>query len=376
MDHLNIEKSVFASKLPELVKKANSMRVHAKYPSDITFKQIVEREFKNPETQKPLTVDELYADLGVDPSFTTLENLFTTPSSDIRWLIPEIFRDALRLGYRQSPIWPNITAMEEATTGLTQILPSINMSDAAPKKLGEGETIPLGTLTYQSKKFSIHKFGRGIKLTDEVSRYVNLNVISIYFQDFGMKMGLGVDALAIDTLINGEQADGSYAAPVLGIKTPNTLTFRDILKPWIRMAHIGRTPKLILGDEDSALDTWDLDEFKVKSVGSTDYKLNIKTPLPQGADYYIHGNIPANQQLIVDPTASLIKLNAAPMMVESERIVSNQTEAFYASFTLGFAKLFIDACLILDQSKDFDSFGFPAGLNTYGFQNVDINSKK
>ena len=361
-----LKNSQYNGKIKGLVMKADSIRKNRDFPVDITFSEMVKKEFN-------VDVDSFYHDLGINPGFDTLENLFTTPDTDVRWLIPEIFRDSLRLGYRKSPIWPAITGMEEVTTGLSQVLPSINMADAAPKRVGEGETIPVGTLTFQSKKFEIHKFGRGIKLTDEVARYVNLNVVSRYFEDFGIKMGLGVDYLAIMTLINGEQSDGSEAAPVIGVKSPNTLTFRDILKIWIRMAKIGRNPAVTLGSEDSALDTWDLDEFKLKTQGSTEYKLNIKTPLPQGTDYYIHGAIPTNQQIIVDPTSALIKLNAQPMTVESERIVSNQTEAFYASFTLGFAKMFTDAALILDKTKDFDTFGFPDGMDVYGQDILTMN---
>lgn len=353
------KKSPYKGKIQDLVAEANALRLHKDYPADMTFAEMVKKNFDG------IGIDEFYESIGINPGFDTIENIFTTPDKDIRWLIPEIFRDALRLGYRTSPIWPSITAVEEVTTGLSQVLPSINMSDAAPKRVGEGETIPVGTLTFQSKKFDIHKFGRGIKLTDEVARYVNLSVISIYFQDFGMKMGLGVDHLAIDTLINGEQADGSESAPVIGVRTPNTLTFRDMLKVWIRMSKIGRMPKIMIGNEDAALETWDLAEFKNKVQGTTDYKLNVKTPLPTGADYFIHGNVPNNQQIILDPSSALIKLNAQPMMIESERIVSNQSEAFYASFTLGFAKLFTDAAVILDHSKDFAAFGFPAGFDIY-----------
>jgi len=228
MDLNKLDSSPYKNKLQGLVKKANSYRLHKDSPVDMTFAEIVQKELQ-------VDVNVLYESLGVNLAFDTIENMFTTPDTDVRWLIPEIFRDSLRLGYRLAPIWPNITAAEEVTTGLSQVLPSINMADASPKRVGEGETIPLGTLTYQSKKFDIHKFGRGIKITDEVARYVSLAVISLYFQDFGVKMGMGVDTLAINTLINGEQADGSEAAPVIGVGTSGTLTFRDILKVWIRM---------------------------------------------------------------------------------------------------------------------------------------------
>lgn len=360
------EQSQFNGKLQATVKKAESLRIHRETPSDVSFAEIIEREFNG------TSVDDMYDLIGVNPSFDTIESFFTTPNSDIRWLLPEIFRDALRLGYRSSPIWPAITAIEETTVGLSQILPSINMSEAAPKRVGEGETIPVGSLSYQSKKFDIHKFGRGLKLTDEVSRYVNLNVISIYFQDFGQKMGIGVDTLAINTLLNGEQADGSEAAPVIGVATANTLTFRDIFKIWLRMSKIGRMPSIMIGSEDSALTTWDLSEFKTKTSGTTPYSLNVKTPLPQSADYYVHGLVPDKSQIILDPKAALIKLNAQPLLVESEKIVSNQTSAFYASFTLGFAKLFTDAAVVQDYSKAFSSFGFPTWFDIYSGMNLPM----
>jgi len=355
------------NKLKKIVNLADSLRLDREKPTDVTFKEVIKQELN-------LDLDDFYQTIGVDPAFDTIENLFTSVDNDVRWLVPEIFRDALRLGYRQAPIWPSLIASEEQTNGLQQILPSINMSDATPRRVGEGETIPVGTLSYQSKKFDIHKFGRGIKVTDEVLRYVNLNVVSIYFQDFGMKMGLGVDTLAINTLINGEQADGSEAAPLVGIATPNSLAFRDILKIWIRMSKIGRTPKLFVGGEDMALDTLDLAEFsKSANVANAEYKLNVKMPIPQGSDYFVHGAIPTNQHLIVDPAAALLKLNAVPMMVESERIVSNQTQAWYASFTLGFAKLFTDACVIQDQSKNITGYPLPAQFDYAAAQLVNMS---
>ncbi len=368
MDIQKYTESQFHNQIRKVVMKAEAMRADNERPVDVSFAAMLKKEHKG------VSIDDFYQAIGVDPGFDTISNLFTVPDEDVRWLVPELFRDALRLGYRQAPIWPSLTAMEEQVSGLSQILPSINMSDATPKRVGEGETIPVGTLSYQSKKVEINKFGRGIKLPDEVVQYVNLNVVATYLQDFGVKMGLGVDTLALDVLINGEQSDGSEAAPVIGIKTPNTLVFRDILKVWIRMSKIGRKPNLMVGGEDMALDTLDLEEFsKTPNVAPSEYRLNLKTPLPQGADYYIHGNVADDQELIVDSSSSIIKLNAQPLKVESERIVSNQTQAFYASFTLGFAKLFTDACLILDRTLDFADNGFPAQMDIYDFQNVDMN---
>jgi hypothetical protein len=370
MDIKKYRESTFAGKISELVHQANSIRLHKEHRTDITFAELIQQEHE-------MDIDSFYDSIGVDPNFDTISNIFTNPERDVRWLVPEIFRDALRLGYRRSPIWPQLTAVEEQTSGLQQVVPWINMSEATPKRVGEGETIPLGTLSYASKKFDIHKFGRGIKLTDEVTNYVSLAVVSIYFQDFGVKMGMGVDTLAVDVVLNGEQADSSEAAPVIGIgDTDEGLSFRDILVPWFRMAVLGRRPSIMLGGEAIAIDTFLLPEFNRRVVGGNnpdgvrEYSLNLNVPLPQGANFLLHGNIPAGRMAIIDPSACLLKLNAQPMMVESERIVSNQTEAFYASFTLGFAKMFTDSAIVLNTGVLFSGNGFPAQMNPYPLHNI------
>jgi len=369
---MNIQKykaSPAFDQIKNLVLKAEAMRRDERSPIDVSLMDLAEQELQ-------IAPADFFDTLGVDLGIDTIQNLLTTPDLDVRWLVPEIYREALRLGVRQNPIWPNIIAAEEQMTGLSQIMPHINMSASKPMRVGEGETIPLGMVSYGSKQFRISKFGRGIGLTDEVVRYVNLNVVSLFLQDFGAKMGMGIDSLAIYCLINGEQADNSEAAPVVGVATPKTLVFRDILKIWLRMSKIGRFPTTIVGNEDMALETWDLDEFKLRqSSGPTQYTLNIKTPLPQSANYWIHAGVPEDQQIILDPKSALIKFNAIPMLIESERIVSNQTSNFYASFVTGFAKMFTDAAVIQDMSLDFATDHFPEEMDVYAETLVDMTNK-
>jgi len=387
MDLKKFRESDFHNKIEGFVNHANALRLDAERPTDITFAEMIEDQTK-------LSVDDFYDNIGVDPAFDTIQNIFTTVDKDVRWLVPEIIRDSLRLGYKSAPIWPTITAMEEQVAGLQQILPHINMSSAVPRRVGEGETIPLGDLSYGSKNFRIYKYGRGIKITDEVIRYVSLNVLSIYLQDFGVRMGQGVDNMAIWTLLNGEQADGSEAAPIVGVSTPNwsvkaNRDFRSILRIWLRMSKLGRRPAVMLSDEELAMDIWEMPEFNRRTVGGNnpdgaqEYGLNKNVMLPTSANYFVHGGIPAAQVVIMDPSACLMKLNSVPLMVESERIVSNQTQAFYASFTTGFAKMFTETAVALDTGEQFaagnagdssTNFGFPPEMG-YDTSWVDMDGE-
>lgn len=359
-------KSRFKGKIRETVQAAESLRKDSQNAQDVTLNEIVSEKFD-------VSLEELYADLGIDPTVDTINAIFTMPDEDVRWLVPEIIRDAIRLGLRDAPIWPSITASEQDISQMSVTMPYINMSDAAPKKVGEAETIPFGTISYGQKSVSTFKIGRGIKISYEVKMFVSLDVISIFFQDFGIKLGMALDTLAIDTILNGNKADGSESAPVIGVKTVGTKTYKDFLKVWIRASRMGRRLNTIVGGEDAALETLDMKEFKERNSGTPDATLNLKTPVPSDASYYIHGNIPEDQELLLDPRFSLIKFNVVPLLIESEKIVSNQTEAFYATLTTGFGKVFLDSAILLDKSIDFDSNGFPEFFDIDSFQNVLID---
>lgn len=365
MDQGQFSKSLYAKSIKETVFAMNSLRKSTTNPVDVSIAEFVQAKWG-------ISMETFYADLGLNGGVDTIQNIFTMPDESARWLVPEVIRDALRLGLRKAPIWQDIVATEQSIPQPAITIPSLNMSDATPRYVGEAETIPTGTISYGSKTLRVRKMGRGIKIPYEVAQYVTLNVISIFLQDFGVKLNHGIDALMIDVLINGEQADGSESAPIVGVTTPGTFVYRDLLKVWIRMSRIGKTPTATIGGEDAALDTLDLKEFKVRSSGTTEKKLNLKTPVPQGSDYYIHGSMPDDQQLVVDKTSAIIKYNAQPLLVEEDKIVSKQVLETYASLTTGFGILYRDARVIIDKSLDFATYGFPSYMDVDPLEQVTI----
>lgn len=366
MDKNQFAKSQYKKDIHEVVQCCQSLRKDTENPMDISLGDFIQKKWG-------ISLSTLYEDLGINPSSDTIQNIFTLPDSSVRWLIPEIIRDALRLGLRKNPIWPEIIAAEQTIKNPQVTIPHINMSDAMPKYVGEAETISTGTISFGSKNLKVRKLGKGIKIPYEVTQYVAINVVGIFLQDFGVKLNQGIDSLMIDILINGEQSNGSESAPVVGIDTANTFTYRDLLRVWIRMARIGKTPTAIIGGEDAALNTLDLDEFKKRESGSTEKTLNLKTPVPQSSAYYIHGTMPANQQMVIDRSSAVIKYNAQPLLIESDKVISNQTIETYASLTTGFGILFRDARVIIDSSLDFQTGnGFPSYMDVDTLESVTI----
>lgn len=356
MNQAQFNKSQHKDKIQNLVMAAERLRRDTTNPEDVTLSEMVENDLQ-------LSMEELYADLGIDPSVDTIDNLFTLPDASVRWLVPELIRDAMRLGLRKSAIWPSLIRAEETVKGLQGIIPSWNMSDAKPKIVGEAETISLGTVSIGQKQVSLKKFGRGIKISYEVKQFCSMNVVSIFLQDFGVKLGAGLDYMAINVLVNGDTLGGGESAAVIGVGTANTLVYKDLMRAWVRMSRLGKNPRIIIAGETVALDTLDLSEFKNRQAGTPLANVTFKTPMPTNTDYYVHSAIANDQQLIVDPDGALIKYNATPLLIESEKIVSNQTEATYATFYAGFGTLYRDSRLIIDRSVAFSGNGFPSWMD-------------
>lgn len=348
-------KPLTAKNVEEAVRHCEAIRRDTRAPQDISLSEYVQQKWG-------ISMEAFYQDLKINPTLDTIQNIINLPDNSLRWLIPEIFRDALRLGLRKAPIYPNLVAGEQTVSQTTVKMPAINMSEATPKKLGVAETITTGSVSFQSKEVSIHKYGRGIKVPYEVLQYVAINLVSIYMQDFGVKMAMGLDGLAINTLLNGDQKDGSDSIATIGVKTQNTLAFRDLLKIWVRMGRLGKNPSLAVAGEDMTVEMLEL-LVNTRLEGSQRVNMDIKSPIPTTSSIYIHGSIPTQTAIIVDKGSALIKLNAQPLLVESEKIISNQTEQSFATITTGFATIYRDSRVALDYSKDFAANGFPTWMD-------------
>jgi HK97 family phage major capsid protein len=340
---------------------------------DISFADYAKEQWSIAPGEGTSAMSNLYAELGINPSSASMESLMTMPEFEegFKWLVPEIIREAVRLGLRRNAVYPGLIAAEETVTQPRVTIPQINMSAATPRKVGEAESIPLGAVSFAQKTVDLFKVGIGLTITDEVRQYASLNLLALFLQDVGVKLNTALDTLAIDTLINGDGNGNS--APVIGVKTTFTgadatgFQYRDFLRAWLRLGRLGRLPSAMLGNEEAALDVMLLKEFQNNANGSNPQQrvnLDVRTSLPTTQGLYVHGAmVDDDQMMLVDATSALIKLNAQALKVESERIVSKQVEGSYVTLTTGFANLFDDARVIIDRSLPYASNGFPSWMN-------------
>lgn len=324
---------------------------------DVSLKSMLSSEFG-----AEMTPEKFYRELGIDMKEMTVEKMLNTSELN-RWLFPEIFRDAIRRGIEYTPFFRGLIAAEENISGTGLTMPfmdftsGIDRDQVRLRDTNEGATITEGEIiTWSEKQVTIRKKARGLKQTYESIMFTPIDLAAIFFEELGTQLGADLDRELIDIAINGDQADGSEAAPVIGAAVANVLDYTDLTRAWIRFRRIGRNSTVMLTNESDAITILDMPEFQ-RTVGAgattpSPVTLNIATPLPTSQDIFVHDSVPAKKIIFIDTARAFVQLTAMPLLVESERIVSRQIEGEYVSIITGFANIFKDGRLILDWSTN------------------------
>lgn len=307
-----------------------------------------------------MTPQKFYRDLGIDMTGMTVEKMLNTSELN-KWLFPEIFRDAIRRGLEYTPFYGSLVAGNEAINGTGITMPAmdftgIDRDEVRLRDTNEGATITEGQIiAWSEKQVTIRKKARGLKQTYESIMWTPIDLAAIYFEELGTQLGSDLDAELVNVALNGDQADGTGSAPVIGVTTSGTLTYNDLSRAWIRFRKIGRTSTVMLMGEAEALTILALPEFqRTQAAGATTpspVTLNIASPLPTSQDILIHSAVPAGKIILVDRARAFIQLTAMPLLVESEKIVSRQVNGEYVSIITGFANVFNDGRLVIDVNS-------------------------
>ena len=341
---------------------------------DVSFGEYMQERYGfewNPQTGLPT---EYLRQLGANPQDTTIERLTGSlggVNPNYRFLVPEILLEAARLGLRRKPYYRSLIRREESVSQQTVSIPQINESNIEFTKIGEGETIPTGSITYNQKQVRAYKYGAGIRLTDEVMRMSRLNILSDALESAGALQGFGMDRMAIKTLLQG---DGLTAVPAYetGVQTTGKFTARDFNKLWLRLTRMGLNPTCIVAGEDVALDLLEIaqfSQFNQLSNGKPQTTLKL-AGLPESQDIFAHNGIPANKALLVCGGDALMKLNVQALTVKETRDNSNDTTTYYMTETCGFVVWKNQARILLDNTKAFATNGFHASYDLSRYEDM------
>lgn len=394
-------------KVKEIVTRMNAIRNDKERGRDIGLRQFLAEEYKDANGQA-LAPEHLYAELDIDPQRTRVKDVMEAEdtkylmaeivrdgvrtgmgiaqremlqrareasvsqgpvAADLgtqRFMSPEVYLDAQRLGLVQGTFYPDLIVRDEPVSQPNVIVPTIDLSKAELKDSAEAATIEEGSVSYGSKTVVVKKKARGLKISYEAIMFNSLSLVQIFFQDAGMILGHTLNGMAVDAIVSGDQAGGTEAAAVIGVdNTSNGITWKDYVRVAIRGGLIGRTFTQIIANETTGNNHLNIPEVKNLQEGRPIFPVNLRTPLRMPTDLYVSPKIPTNQVALQDPSMSLVQLTAMPLMVETDKIVEKQLEASFASIMTGFAKLQRNASVIIDGSILYSGNQFPAWMAPY-----------
>lgn len=309
------------------------------------------------------TPEKLYAEVGIDLKSMTINKLLQT--SDLnRFFLPEIFRDAIRNGLLYTPFFRELIIGEETMESGSITMPQLGMpnpEDVRLRETREAARITEGeAVVYREKTVHIKKKARGLLQTYESIAFTPINLATIYFEELGTRFGADLDKEFIAILTNGDQADNSESAPVIGATVASTLAYIDIARTWVRFTRLYRQSSAMLMSEADALTVLNMPQFaeKPNNAGASSISgvtLRTKTPLPTDQDIYVHGSVPTGKILFVDPRRAAVQLTAMPLLVETEKIMARQLQAEWVSIMTGFANVFRDGRIMLDYMTNLST---------------------
>jgi hypothetical protein len=308
------------------------------------------------------TPQKFYGELGVDLDGMTVEKMLSTDDLT-RYLFPEVFRDAIVRGLEYTPIYGRLVTGEERieSTGLT--MPKLDWTTIDQEEIRLRDTNEAATITegeimvWAEKTVNIRKKARGLKQTYESLMFTPIDLARVFFEELGVKLGADLDREAIDVLLNGDQADNSESAPVIGASVANALTYRDIARTWTRFRRLGRNSAIMLASEADTLTILDMDEFQRTvfpgaGTASNVPSLNVVNPLPTSQDIYVTDFVPTGTLVMVDTARAMVQLTAMPLLIETDKVVSRQINGEYVSIITGFANIFKDGRIVLDYTTN------------------------
>lgn len=390
----------------------DTIRTHSKKPRDLSFREFLAEKGQAAGDSQALTPERVFSELGLDWQTMTFSELCkdkdgfflaaelvreaidrgmhgrtirqqvleqarqemlraiysqATVSTDpsARYLTPEFFTPAIMRGVVQGQYWDQLISADLSVPQPKVTMPLMSLSDANLEERSEASTVKEGTVTYGSKDVTIKERAKAIYFSDESVMFNRIDLVSVFFQDLGRILASGLNGEAVRVLRDGDQADGSEAALVIGASNANAFDYTDVVRVMIRMGMIGRPVSQVVAGEDMANAWENLSEVKNNQNAGARLMPTITFGVtrPQMWELFPAFNIPANKVLFSDPNSAMVALTAKPLTLEQDRIVARKLNGTFASIWKGFAIQQTTGRVIVDKTLAFSGNGWSAAFN-------------
>jgi len=268
-----------------------------------------------------------------------IEKFFT--SSQTAALFPEYIARAVRQGLERADQINDIVAATTLVEGLDYRSVSSETTGEGPTD--EGESLPVTLVKTKGSLVNMRKHGRVLSASYEALRYHRLDLFTVALRQIGADIAKATLADAVDVLINGDgNADTAAAAVYMG---GSSLAYDDLIALWNSFDPFTMTTILAGADGVSAILA--MDELRDGCAG-LDFHGSGRLVTPLGAQLVKSAAVPAGSLVALDRGCALERVLAGDIVTDYDKLIDRQLNRAAISSTVGFAKIFPGAAVVME----------------------------
>lgn len=288
-------------------------------------------------------------EFGVDLNKLTVERFFQS-DPNAKWLFPDIVREAVVAGMKRKPVYPSLIVRDEHVEGTAYDIPYVEESESEESvhAVAEGASIPESEIQYGDRVIRLAKLGRGVIASYEAVRRMSVDLLRVHLQRIGERLGHDLDQLLALVLANGDESGDASAPVTLKTATAGTWTYEDVLNGYLHLSlNHYFTPTHVLAGASLCKKLLGFSEFKEAVL--FDFAKTGSLPTPLGMQLVPIEGQPDNRLTIMDAGYAVAKLTEQDLLVESDKLISQQWDRTYLTVVTNFAILYPKARVVVQS---------------------------
>lgn len=261
-----------------------------------------------------------------------VEKFFVSAESAV--LFPEFVRRMIKQGMNEASILPEMIAAVTYTDEIDHRGMSVSAS-GSDSGVSPGAALPSTSVTLASSK-ALTKFARKLSCTYESIRKQRLEAFAVILKSLGAQISRAVNKLAVTELSNGISAK-TYSG--------GSVTYADLAAFWASMGANDMTT-MVCSPEVMA-QILALPEMK---YCVSDYMASGRVKTPYGVTLVKCSDVASGKVIGVDKSCAAEMVYGTDVIVDHDKLISNQCDEIACSVTVGFYPLISGAVKVLAKA--------------------------
>ncbi len=264
-------------------------------------------------------------------------------------LFPEFLSRAVKHGIESNNVLKHIVATTTKINTLTYhniLIDSSSSSDFEMNVVKKENNLPETKIKTNETTIALSKCGRMLTTSYETIEFEKINSFVVALKQIGRCLCNSIVKNAIKILIEGN--DEKTASEVVNVNQKNEISYSDLINMWSKFQTYDLNT--ILVHPNVFLKIVQLKEFN-QPLTNLNFAETGVFSTPFGAKIVQTNLAPIDKIIFLDKNFALNQIIAKPITVEADKLIDKQIERTSIFTITGFAKIFKDACYVLNLSQ-------------------------